>query len=98
MAICQLNKVAHAAWREFSGVAYLTNAQLIDRVNEFVYNRTKDRFDARYVVIPDTTITEMDALRGFSWTQPIKIYSPSMKTVMTTYVQAYRIEDLEQDK
>lgn len=96
MAITQLNKVAHAAWREFSGVAHLTNAQLIDRVNEFVYNRTKDRFDARYVIIPDTTITEMDALRGFSWTLPIKIYSPMMKTVMTTYVQAYRIEDLDQ--
>ena len=94
MAICQLNKVAHSAWREFSGVAHLTNAQLVDRVNEFVYNRTKDRFDARYVVIPDTTITEMDELRGFSWTLPIRIYSPSLKTVMTTYVQAYRIEDL----
>ena len=96
MAICYVNKVAHAAWREFSGVSGLTNAQLVDRVNEFVYNRTKDRFDGRYVIVPNATVTEMDALRGFSWTLPISIYSPSMKQVMTTSVQAYRIEDLNQ--
>lgn len=96
MAICQLNKVAHAAWREFSGVAYLTNAQLEKRVNDFVSARVKDRFDSRYVIVPDAQHTDMDVLRGFSWTLPIKIYAPNMKTVMTTYVQAYRIEDLEQ--
>lgn len=94
MAICQLNKVCHAAWREFSGVSHLTNAQLVDRVNEFVYNRTKDRFDARFVVVPDATISEMDAVRGFSWTLPVKIYSPTMKTTMTTYVQAFRMDEL----
>lgn len=96
MAICYINKVGHAAWREFSGVAGLTNAQLVDRVNEFVHKRVLDRFDGRYVVVPDATITEMDELRGFSWTLPIKVYSPMMKTVMTLSVQAYRIEDLDQ--
>lgn len=94
MAICQLNKVAHSAWREFSGVSYLTNAQLAQRVNDFVVSRTINRFDARFVIQPDTFFTDMDVLRGFSWTLPIKIYAPNMKTVMTTYVQAYRIEDL----
>lgn len=94
MAICQLNKVAHSAWREFSGVAYLTNAQLEKRVNDFVAGRVKDRFDSRYVIEPAAFHTDMDVLRGFSWTLPIKIYAPNMKTVMTTYVQAYRIEDL----
>ena len=94
MAICQLNKVAHAAWREFSGVSHLTNAQMAQRVNDFVLARTKNRFDDRYVIVPDTFFTDMDVLRGFSWTLPIKIYSPNMKTVMTTYVQAYRLDDL----
>jgi hypothetical protein len=94
MAICYLNKAAHAAWREFSGVANLTNAQLVNRVNEFIYARTKDRFDNRFVIVPDATITELDEIRGFSWTLPIRIYSPSMKTVMTTSVQAFRMTDL----
>ena len=95
MAIAQLNKVAHKCWREYSGVSGLTNAQLIDRVNAFVTNNVKDRFDSRYVVVPDAFISDMDELRGYSWTLPIKIYSPNMKTVMITSVQAYRISDLD---
>lgn len=95
MAICQLNKVAHAAWREFSGVSHLTNAQLAERVNDFVIARTQNRFDGRFVIVPDAMFTDMDLLRGFSWTLPIKLYSAGLKTVMTTFVQAYRMEDLQ---
>lgn len=94
LAIGQLNKVAHAAWREFSGTAHLTNAQFAQRVNDFVADRVRGRFDERFVIQPDASFTDMDLLRGFSWTLPIRIYSPSMKTVMVSYVQAYRIEDL----
>lgn len=93
MAICYLNKVGHAAWREFSGVSGLTNAQLEERVNAFVRDRVKDKFDNRYIVVPDAHHTTMDVLRGFSWTLPIKLYAPNMKTVMVSYVQAYRISD-----
>ena len=91
MAICQLNKIAHAAWRQFSGVESLDNAQLADAVNLFVNDAVKNIFDGRYIIVPDTLFTEMDILRGYSWTLPIKIYAPNMKTVMKTYVQAYRI-------
>lgn len=94
MAICQLNKVSHAAWREFSGVSSLSNAQLEKRVNEFVSNRVANIFDGRFVIKPDAYHTDADVQRGFSWTLPIKIYAANMKTVMTTYVQAYRISDL----
>jgi hypothetical protein len=94
MAICYINKVTNMAWREFSGVSHLTNAQLIERVNAFVNAKIKDKFDNRFVVVPDAFMTDMDLVRGFSWTLPVKIYSPNMKTVMTTYVQSYRIEDL----
>jgi len=95
LAIGQINKVAHATWREFSGVSNLTNAQLSQRVNDFVNSRTQNRFDERYIIRPEAQFTDMDLLRGFSFTLPIKVYSPSMKTVMTTFVQAFRIEDLE---
>lgn len=93
MAIGYLNKVGHAAWREFSG-SVLSGPQLVDRVNEFVNDRTKDRFDGRYIIIPKATITDMDEARGFSWTLPIVIGAPGMKTVETTYVQAKRIQDV----
>lgn len=95
MAICHLNTIAHSAWREFSGVSHLSNAQLADRVNAFVNKRVANKFDGRFVIRPETFFTDMDQLRGFSWTLPIKIYAANMKTVMTTYVQSFRIEDLQ---
>lgn len=92
MAICQLNKIAHAAWREFSGVSHLKNTQLIQRLNDFVAQRTANRFDNRFVIVADAFISDMDAIRGYSYTLPIKIFSANMKTVMTTYVEAERLD------
>lgn len=94
MAISYLNKVSYAAWREFTGSISLTNAQLEERVNDFVRENTKDKFDGLFVIRPEATVTELDALRGYSWTLPIKIYANNMKTVMTTYIEAYRMTDL----
>jgi hypothetical protein len=94
MAICYLNKVAHAAWRKFSGSISLTNAQLEEQVNRFVSESVKDAFDGLFVIKPDAKVTELDALKGYSWTLPIKIYANNMKTVMETYVEAYRMSDL----
>lgn len=94
LAIGQLNKIAHAAWREFSGVDHLTNAQLAEKVNDFVRAKVKGRFDDRFVIVPNAQFSDMDLLRGFSWTLPIQIFANNMKTVMTTYIQAFRMEDL----
>lgn len=96
VAIAYLNKVAHAAWREFTGSVSLTNAQLEERVNTFVANVVKDKFDGMFVVIPNATVTELDNLRGYSWTLPIKLYSNNQKNVMTTFVEAYRMDSLSQ--
>lgn len=94
LAIGQLNKIGHAAWREFSG-SLLSGPQLAERINEFVNNKVKDRFDGRFNIVPNATITDMDNARGFSWTLPIIIGAPNMRTVQTTYVQAKRIEDVQ---
>jgi hypothetical protein len=94
MACCQLNKVTNSVWRQFSGVSHLSNVQLAARVNDSVTERVQGKFDGRFIVQPDALFTDMDEVRGFSWTLPIKLYAPSMKTVMTTYVQAYRLSDL----
>lgn len=96
MAICYLHKVAHAAHREFSGTISYTNSQLVEKVNEFVRKHaSSDKFDNKFVIRPNCTVTEEDAARGYSFTLPIQIYAPNMKTVMTTYVQAFRLEDLQ---
>lgn len=94
MAICYLNKVAFNAWKEFTGTSSLSEAQLVQRVNEFVNKAVKDKFDGRFVIVPDAQFDELDTLRGYSWHLPIRIYANNMKTVMTTYVEAYRMSDL----
>jgi len=94
IAICQLVKITHAAWREYAGVSHLTNDQLIERVNNFIKNRTSGRFDERFVIVPATVVTDEDAQRGYSYTSVIKIYSANMKTVMTAYIEAHRLDSI----
>ena len=94
LAIGQLNKVSHATWREFSGVANLSNAELCRKVNSFFNGKVQDIFDGRFTVVPNAYISDMDAIRGYSWTLPVSLYADNMKTVMTTSVHAYRSSDL----
>ena len=95
VAVAYLNKVAHAAWREFSGSISLTNAQLEEQVNNFVAAQVKDKFDNKFVIVPAATVTELDNIRGYSWTLPIKLYANNARTVMTTYVESRRMSDLD---
>lgn len=95
MAVCTLNKVGHAAWREFSGNVKLTPSELTEAINNFVDEKVKDIFDNMFVIKPDTHLTELDSIRGYSFTIPIKIYAPNMTTVATLRTEAYRITDLE---
>jgi len=95
MAIVELEKVGERARREFSGIASLTNAQLISQVNNFVNQRTQGRFDGRFIIRPNTFFTAADISRGYSWTLQLQIFAPNLKTVATISVQAYRISDLE---
>ena len=94
LGICELNSVVSAAWREFTGVDHLTNAQLTKEVNNYITQNTKGRFDNRFVIVPEAFFTDMDLLRGYSWTVPTKLYANNMKTVMTSYPQAMRMSDL----
>ena len=94
MACVELQKVGERAWRQFSGVSSLTNAQLKERVEDFVNENVIGRFDERFVIIPEVYFTDADLQRGYSWSLRIKLYAPNMKTVMTLSVQANRLDDL----
>jgi len=94
MAAVELDKIGWDAWRNFTGVSSLTDAQLTQRVKDFVNERVKDKFDDRFVVIPEAFMTAADTLRGYSWTLVIKLYAPNMKTVETLKIETYRIGDL----
>ena len=96
MAICYINKVADRAWRQFSGVSGITNEQLAERVKRFVEQELAFKFDDRFIIFPEVFFTAADLQRGYSWTLVVKIGADNMKTVMTTWVESHRLEDLQQ--
>lgn len=90
----ELNKVCHRVWRELVGNTKLTNEQFIERSNEKIVEYTRDRFDGRVVIVPDTFYTPADEARGFSWHCRIHMYANVMKTVSIATVVTHRLEDL----
>ena len=93
-AICTLAKISKKTWRQFTGSQELTNAQLVDQVTNYILSEVSNIFDGRFIIKPNVTITAYDALRGYSWTVGIGLYAPENKTVMSEYIQAFRIDDL----
>lgn len=93
-AIAFLNKIAYQAWSRFSGVTSMTNRMLKKNVEDYVTSLLLNRYDGNFVITPEVIFTTADEQRGYSWTLVFKIYSPNMKTVMTTHVEAYRLDDL----
>lgn len=96
LACCELEKVATRAQRQFSGADDLTVAQIIKEVNDYIAESVLNRFDGRFVIIPETYYTDADRARGYSFSCKIKIYAPNMITVGTLSIEARRLEDLEQ--
>lgn len=95
MAACvELEHVAQRVWRDLTGGSKLTREQFIQRSNDLIIERTKDRFDGRFVIQPETYFTEADDARGYSWTCRIHIYANNMRTVGTYTIVAHRMEDL----
>lgn len=95
MAICELNKIAERAWRYYSGVSYLSTGQLAERIDNFIRNAANGKFDSRFVIEPKTFYTDADVARGYSGTTRIQIYANNMFTVMTSYIQAFRMSDYQ---
>lgn len=97
MAACvELEKVAQRSWRELTGNSTLTPEQFIERSNQLIIDNTKDRFDGRFVIVPETFFTEADTQRGYSWSCNIHIYANNMRTVGSFTIVAHRLEDLNQ--
>lgn len=94
LAIVEINKVCQQVHRMFSGVDYLTNAQLAERVDREIANQLKSVFGGRFRLEVETTFTDFDLASNYSWTTVVRIGAAGMKTVMTASVESYRIEDL----
>lgn len=96
MACVELEKIGYRSWLNFTGSDKRTNPVLKKDVEKFINDDIKDRFDGRFVIIPEVYFTQADVDRGFSWSTRIKIYAANMKTVNTFELEAYRLDDLEE--
>lgn len=95
LAIAYLNKVCHAAWREFRGVDDLSNSELESAVNAFVEARINGIWDGRFLVIPNAQVTTDDDLRGTSWHLNVQFGATNARTTEIVQITAYRRADLE---
>lgn len=94
MGCVELEKVGQRAWINFVGTDRRTNPVLKKDVEKFINDDVKDRFDGRFVIIPEVYFTQADLDRGYSWSTRIKMYAANMKTVNTFELEAYRRDDL----
>ena len=93
LAICQLNKVNDRSWRAHSGTVGQSDAVFTERVNQFIRDQVRDRFDNRFPIEPAAAVTASDKARGsISWTSHIKIWADPMRTVAINYIEAFRNE------
>lgn len=95
IACVEAEKVCLNAWRNLTGIDYLTQAQFIERSNEMILKDLDGRFDNRFVFQVETYFTENDTTRGYSWSTVIRIYAPNMMTVGSFTVESHRMSDLD---
>lgn len=90
-----VNKSLSKCQRIFSGRSDLTPAQLTKKVNDWLSEDLKGKFDDRVIIRPKAHFTTLDEVRNFSWTVPCEVGGKGMRTVMTAYAVARRYTDME---
>ena len=95
MACVELEKVGFRSWKQFTGSDKRSNAVLKNDVEKWIADDVKDRFDNRFIIIPEVYFTDRDLERGYSWSTRIKIGADNMKTANVMELEAYRKADLE---
>lgn len=88
--------VGELAHRNNTGRTDKTKDQLAQEINNDILEAVEGVYDNRFIIIPETTYSADDDLRGYSWTTVIKIGMNVSKTVQTLTVNTYRYEDLQQ--
>ena len=90
VAIGTVTKAANKAWRNFTGVTTMTDAQLSTAIVNFINAELKDKFGGVLTVVPEVQFTAKDLQLGYSWRLVNKIYANNMKTVMVYTTETFR--------
>lgn len=91
---CDLHKVGHRQWRNFTGSDKRTKAVLKRDAEKFIADAVKDKYDNRVVIIPEVYYTQDDINRGYVWRTKIRVYANNMVTVNVLELAAHRMDEL----
>lgn len=91
---CDLHKVGHRQWRNFTGSDKRTPSVLKRDAEKHIADAVKDKYDNRAMIIPEVYYTKTDKDRGYLWRTRIKVGANNMTTVNVLELEAHRMEDL----
>lgn len=91
---CVIMRMIHKVHAKFSGNAFLTKEQLVERCDQEILDRTRDLFGGRVDIIPRTEITGTDENNGTSWTCTVTVAANNPRTTMNFFLDTVRRGDV----
>ncbi len=79
---CDLIRLIHKVHADFSGNAFLSKEQLIERTDERILELTRERYGARVDVTPRSYISAMDDNNGTSWSCEVTVAANNPHTTL----------------
>lgn len=89
---CDLIRLIHKVHADFSGNAFLSKEQLIERTDERILELTRERYGDRVDVIPRSYISAMDDNNGTSWSCEVTVAANNPHTTLNFNLTTIRRE------
>lgn len=95
MACCSLQHIHFQVWRELTPTGSMSDQLLIETSDRKLAEKVKDRFNGRFVIIPETTITPADLQNNRSWHSNYRLFANAARDRVYSSVSTYRMSDLQ---
>lgn len=89
-----IQRVGEEVYRELENNGSFGKLKFLEESNRKIAERTNNRFDSRFTVVPDTFYTEADEQRGYSWSTIVRLYADPTNLVNQFTIESYRASDL----
>jgi hypothetical protein len=89
---CDLIRLIHKVHADFSGNAFLSKEQLVERTDERILELTRERYGDRVDVIPRSYISAMDDNNGTSWSCEVTVAANNPHTTLNFNLTTIRRE------
>ena len=92
--LCNLQRIGHIVWRNWTGDSKLTPDEFVDALNKNITDLTTDRYDSRAIIQPNCFYTRLDDDLGFSYHVDIECGLDNNRTVEHLAIIARRRGDM----